>query len=421
MAQPVHRDQARKFLIGIVTVVVAGIIGLVGAIAQSGGALPGKQYTYVDAAFGSAGLLQERDEVTEYGVRVGQVTSIEYRDQQALVHLRLDGDQKVYRDAHASVFNHSALGRKYVELNPGNSTAGPLGGAAIPAAQTTSSTSLDNIFDVFDPATRTALASSLQQLGGGLIGHGADLQSVLVQSPGLVTSLGQITGTLASGQTDLPALLRSADVLVGRLAGHEKEISSLLAQTSTTLQAVNVDGGQPLHQALQALPGTLTQARQGLQSLNTPLADLQSTVTTVRPGAAALGASVTDLRAVLQNGPVPLDKVPGVATQATPAVQDLTTTLADARPLVPKVPEALAFADPLLRGLAPYAADSGRFFSENDLLSGSYGPDKHFFSAMVAFPGLDTLSLPDPTSLAQVDPYPAPGGGAWTVQPIGGK
>ncbi|HVW43594.1 MAG TPA: MlaD family protein [Amycolatopsis sp.] len=421
MPAAVHRDQARKFVIGVVTIVVIGVIGFVGARVQGGGSLPLKTYTNVSAAFGNVGLLQAEEDVTEGGVRIGQVTSIEYRDRQGIVHMRLDGDHQIYRDAHATIGNHSALGRKYVEIAPGTPAAGPLGDAEIPATQTTDSNSLDALFDVFDPQTRAGLDTSLQQLGGGMLGHSQDLHDVLSASPVLVTSLGDVTGTLASPDTDLPALLRSADTLTGRFQGHEQELSSLLEQTDTTLQALNVNGAKPLSDTIQALPSTLRQARAGLTSLNGPLADVQSAVTTIQPGGQALGASVPDLRAVLRDGTPVLNKVPGVAGQANPAVDDLTHTLADARPLVPKVSETLANADPLLAGLSPYASDAGRFFSEHDLLSGNYGPDKHFFSAMVAFPGLYNVSLPDPTSNSQVVPYPTPGGGAWAGQPNGGN
>lgn len=420
MPQAVHRDQTRKFLIGVITLVLIGVIGFVGIRVQGGGSLPLKKYTEVTAAFRDVGLLKPQESVTQGGVRIGEVVSIDHRNGHGIVQMRLEGDHKIYRDARARIGNHSALGRKYVELDSGTKSAGPLGNAQIPATQTNQSSSIDDVFEVFDSRTREALSTSLRQLGGGMQGHSQDLHDVLQNSPVLVNSLGTVTGTLADEQADLPALLRSADTLTARFEGREQQLGELLENTNSTLAALNVDDTRPLRDTIQALPDTLRRARDGLRSLNAPLADVESAVTTVRPGGRALGASVHDLRAVLRDGPPVLNKVPSVAGKANPAVDDLTHVMADARPLVPKVSRTLAVTNPLLQGLSPYASDAGRFFSEHDLLSGNYGPDKHFFSALVAFPGLYNASLPGVTSNSQVVPYPEPGGGAWAGQPNGG-
>lgn len=415
MAKPVHKNDARAFIIGGIALAIIAVVAYLGVTVQGGGQLPLKSYTYVNAAFADVGTLKKGQDVTQAGVRVGTVHSISYSHGSAVVTMRLDGDKAIYNDAHASIGNQSALGRKEVLLDPGTARAGALSDGTIPRSHTSSSTSLDDVFAVFDPRTRTSLQSGLGELGAGLGGHGQDLNDALQSAPGLVDGLNKISSAAASREADLPALLQSADRVAGHLESRSSDLADLTRQVDETVKAIATDGGDPLKRSIQELPATLTSARSGLQSLDGPLADLRVAMTRVRPGAAALAKAVPSTRAFLRSAVAPLEKVPGVSRQALPAVDALTRTMDDARPLAPRIVGSLQDAAVLLAGLAPYSTDIGHFFSEHDLLSGELSPDKHYFSAMLSLPGLRNLSVPDPQ--AQVVPYPRPNGGAWADNP----
>jgi len=415
MPRPIHREHARGFIIGVVTLVVLGGVATVGVLAQGGGRLPLKSYTYLTATFDNVGMLSRLNNVTQNGVRVGQVDDVKYVDGQAVVRLRLDGKKEIYADASASIANFSALGRKMIRLNPGNPSAGPIGPEGIPNSRTSDSQTLDDVLSAFDEKTRKGLRTSLRELGGGMAGYGPGLNDFVSNSPDIVKGIGRVTGSLADKDAQLPELLGAANELAGRFNGREDEIRALLRQTDDTLEALNVDKTRPLDRTISKLPGTLTSANTAFEKLNKPLNDLRVTLNDVKTGAPALGASAEDLRGFLRESVSPLHRLVGVSKQALPAVTSLTKTLNDARPLVQQLPPALADASVLLGALSPYSPDIGRFVSEHDLLSGSYAPDKHYFSAMLTLPGLYSASLPDP--LAESDPYPAPGYGAWNDNP----
>lgn len=419
MVKRVARNDARTLIIGCIALVVIAVIAYFGVTVQAGGQLPFKSYTYVKAAFGDVGTLKPGLDVTQNGVRIGEVRQIAFTNGRAVVTLRLDGNRAVYSNARASILSQSALGRKEVGLDPGSATAQPLGSETIPESQTTSSTSLDDVFAAFDPKTRASLQAGLSQLGGGLGGHGQDLNALLQHSAGLVGDLGTITTAAASSNANLPGMLQSANRLAGSLSARSAQLGQLLRQVNSTLNAVTVGAGRPLEQTIQELPSTLTSARTGLDSLDRPLSDLQAAMTSLRPGASALGAAVPATRDFLVRSVSALHKVQGVATLALPAVDSLTKTFVNAQPVAPRVAGSLADASVLLAGLSPYSYDIGRFFSEEDLLSGELSPSQHYFSAQLAFPGLRNLSLPDPTN--DMVPYPKPGGGAWADNPGGSK
>lgn len=423
MAKPVHRREARKFLIGLGIVGLLGVIGLIGAIVQGGGELPGKSYTYVKAAFDDVGTLNHLQDVTQNGIRVGAVSDIVFRDGKAVVTMRLDGEREIYRDASADVGtqrvrvgNESALGRRFIQFDPGEKKSGPLNGRTISASQTGSPGAVNDLFEAFDAKTRAALSSSLKELGGGLGGHSQDLHDVVHAAPDLLTDIGTISSALTGPDADVPTLLRDANSLVGRFEQRGEQLRALLRQADTTLQAINVDGAQPLDGTIRRLPGTLRQARAGLTAVNQPLADTRSAMRRLQPGGQALGRSADDLRAVFREGVRPLRKLPGVSRQATPAVEKLRHVFADARPLAPQLGRTVRFADVVLHHVAPYAKDIGMFVASHDLLSGRLEPNKHYFSAMLASPGLYNVSAPDPLA-PNTEYYPAPGGGAWADTP----
>jgi len=409
MTMPVHRDEARRFMFGIGTLALLVLVAIVGGIVQTGGALPGKKYTYVTATFSDVGILKSGKEVRTSGVRVGTVSEIEYDDGNAVVTLRLDGDRDVYADATAFVGNVSALGKKYVDLDPGTADAGELSEDGIPLAQTTPSSSVEDILGAFDPATRRQLKTALQELSTGLAGHGQDLNVVLARSPELLADVEAVTGALTGPEADLPGTLDSAAELVSRFRGREDQISALMHNSALTMDALSVDAGAPLRQTVEALPPLLDHARGALDALHPPLADARVAVHDLRPGGEALGRSSGALRDFLRNSVDPLQRVPGVAEQAEPVVVDLTATLADARPLVPRVRDGVRSLAELLFPAAPYAGDIGRFFSQHDLLSGTLGSDdKHYFAAMLTGVGLFSVNgLPDP--LYGQESYPVPG------------
>lgn len=418
----VHRTTARNFAIGVGGLLVFLGLAALGGIVSSGGEIPARDYTYVDAAFDNAGTIRVRQDVRIDSLIVGQISAIRHDGDHAVVTLRLNGDRPVYGNASARIWQESALARSFVELTPGDPSAGPLPGNVIPRVHTRDAIDLDQLFNVFDEPTRAALSSSLTQLGGGLLGHSGDLRDALRKAPPGLEDLGTVADTLSDPRTDLPGLLNSANRFMGHLDDRSAELRSLLRQTDATLAAVNVDDAQPLDQTLKDLPSTLVQARTALDSLNGPLADVRSAVTTIRPGGEALGAAAGDLRGVLREGVTPLRKVPDVAEQASPAVEDLTHTVSDARPLAPALLTTLDAADRLLAGLSPYSPDIGRFFSQlaapDGLLSGSIAPGQHYFGIFPTVPaGPGLVSVPDPTF--RTNPYPAPGGAAYRTNPDG--
>jgi phospholipid/cholesterol/gamma-HCH transport system substrate-binding protein len=419
MTTPEVRKRTRSFLVGLAALAALGVLGYVMFTANQG-RLPGSATTTVTAVFTDVGQADTNSEVRRNGQRIGSVAKIEVRDHHATVTMVLDGTVPIYGNATAAMWDQSALGQKFVELDPGDPSAGPLKGNTIAVTHTEPAHDLSQVLDIFDAPTRAAVRTALQQLGGGAAGYGPALNQFVSVAPRLLTNVGVVAEAASAPQTELPSLLRSGARLASRFDDDTQTIRTLLAQTNATLAAVNVDGTQPLRQSLRQLPGVLDGVDTALNSLHQPLADAQAAMVTLRPGAQALGQATPDLRGMLREAPAPLDKIPGVAKTAVPAIQELTHTLADARPLVPRLADGLSSAAVPLAVLAPYANDIATF---GDDMAGAMAPHdgfRHWLRLVLEVPNTSVVSGLGPLGAQPSDPYPAPGQAIRERDPNGG-
>lgn len=403
------RKAAVLFGVGVLVIVAAGFITFVAGTAASG--LPWESKTEVKAAFETVGSLKPGNDVRENSLRVGQVKSIEYHGGKAVATLQLDGDQPVYRDARAAIWDQSALAKRFVELHRGTERSGELGGGTIPTSRTASAADLDDVLNVFDPETRTKLGGAVRELGVGTGGHSQNLHDLLDTAPDLLNDAGTVSSALAGEEAQLPELLGETDRLVSQFQGHESRLGSLVGNLGETVDAVAVDDGAPLGQSLHSLPPTLNEVNGALDALRTPLADTKQAMSSLEDGADALGKATPDVRGVLREGVGPLEKVPPVGERAVPAVEDLTGTVADLRPLAPRLSQGLDDLAPPLEVLAPYAHDVVGFFGNaNSMVSTSLAPGVHVARLGLSIPGISVATggvVQDPGSHRV--PYPAPG------------
>nr|WP_245818713.1 MlaD family protein [Haloechinothrix alba] len=395
-------------MVGALGLVAVLVLVYVAGSAQSG--LPWQETSNVEAEFDDVATLEPGSEVRENGVRIGQVSDV-FQDEVTVATLQLDGDVPVYKDARAIIADESALANRFVELHRGSEQAGELGNHRIPVDQTVGATDLADLLDVFDKQTRDQMTSALRELGGGAAGHSENLHDLLSAAPDLLEDGGEVTAALASPEAELPALLHNVENLANEFHGREHQISGMVTQLDDTLRAVNVDSTEPLRDTLTELPDTLEDVRTEVSTLDQPLTDARVAVSGMREGTESLGHATPDLRGLLTESIEPLDKIPGVASKATPAVEDLTQTVADLRPLAPRLSEGLLDAAPPLEILAPYSQDIVTFFQRiKSFVSQSVGDGRHVARLGLGFSHLSTVAggaIEDPTLRRNV--YPEPG------------
>jgi phospholipid/cholesterol/gamma-HCH transport system substrate-binding protein len=442
MLKPESRVIQRSFFVGLGGLAVITILMYLTFSAQYGNPFASK--TEIKAVFSDLHALQLKDPVRQNSKGIGRVIDIEYEKGSAVVTLQVEegGDYKVYKNATAFVGDQSAVGSKFVGINPGTPESGELPGKVIPLAQTKSSRDISQVLNIFDDKTRTNTVGFLRNFGGGLAGHADGFRDFMHNAPSDLNGLGAIAGALSAKEANLPGLLTAADQLSSRFKGREPEIASLINQADQTFQAISVDNGKPLASILQKGPDTLAKVKSATDSLNAPLADAQQAMVDFQPGAQGLGASTNDLRGTLRDGVPVLNDTPDVADKAAPALKDLTPTFADVRPLAPKVTTFLNRFSTPLRALAPFSKELGYLFVRGNSFVSEGGADgvhharlNADFQGVYSFTGgfLQACNF-------QTNPYPKPGqadrdqtglnvkhqvpcgiSGKGLEQPIGGK
>jgi phospholipid/cholesterol/gamma-HCH transport system substrate-binding protein len=405
----IHRRRANAFYAGLGVVAVTAMATYLALTAPQG--LPWSEHTVVRVAFANTGQLDPGADVRQNSVRVGSVRSIDYHPGQAVVTLALDGDQPVYRDAHAAMWDQSALGQKFVELDPGHPQAGELGAdELLPAADTESATDIDGLLNVLDAPTRAALASTFRQVGLGMAGQGDQLNTLVRNSPQLLSDVGSVSRALAAPRTDLGGLFHTGAALARQFTGRTEELTTLVQQSNATLSALNTDQARPLSDSIAQLPATLTDFQAILDSLQGPVSDARTAVQTLRPGTDALGTATPDVRAVFRDAPRPLRMVPDVSDDAEPAIEALTSTFSDAKPLAPRLSDGFHGLRGLLAGLAPYSPDIRQFFTDGpSIFKDGENPSEHYLDVSLGPVNSSTAAGVTPCS---INNYPEPGGGA---------
>jgi phospholipid/cholesterol/gamma-HCH transport system substrate-binding protein len=428
MATPVERRAARTVVVGVVVLVIIGAVLFLTFKAQTGA--PFRTTTTVQAEFKDIHSLRTNDDIRANSKRIGRVSALAFApDGNALVTMEIDGDYPVYNDATAAIWDYSALATKFVELNRGTPGAGPLAGNTIRSEHTDGSKDLNQALEIFDQPTRTAATASVRELGGGLGGHSADLQSFIGSAPDILNSLGTVSDSLTGPGSDLRGVLASANQLAGTLQGRSQQIDALVGDADKTMASLAVDHGRPLGDTLERAPGTLAALRPALDRLDQPLADTEAAADALQPGAQSLANATPDLRSVLRDAPPILGKVPDVADSAKPAVESLTDTASAARPLVPRATETLGSVRGALERLAPYSPEIGQWILRvQSFVSEGSDPGTRFARIGLA-PGIPTVTGGLVKSGSQYNvPNPAPGqdpvtrdrGGLPQGLPIGG-
>jgi phospholipid/cholesterol/gamma-HCH transport system substrate-binding protein len=123
-------------------------------------------------------------EVTERGVTVGKVGSMELSDGNVIVELEIEHENKIPADVHATVAKLSAVGEQYVDLAP-QSAGGPYleDGSVIKAEDATvpldDAEFLLNLDKLVNSVDQDNLATVIEELGKGFTDLGPSLQRLI--------------------------------------------------------------------------------------------------------------------------------------------------------------------------------------------------------------------------------------------------
>jgi phospholipid/cholesterol/gamma-HCH transport system substrate-binding protein len=311
----------------------------------------------VRAIFNNAFTVIPGEDVKISGVKVGKIQSLDVTpDNKAAVVLDITepGFKDFRRDATCTIRPQSLIGERYVECTPtqpradGDREAASLpkikkgpgkGEYLLPATNTIKPVDIDLVGNIMRLPYRQRLSIIINELGTGLAGNGAALNSAIRQADPALQETDKVLAILADQNRTLAQLAKNGDTVLAPLARDKQKVADFIDKANTTAVA-SAERRSDIEASLQRFPALLQQLKPTMQQLG-DLADQMTPVLT------DLGANATDINTFIrQLGPFSQAGIPALKSlgdtsvtgrqallAAKPITQDLGTFSRNAKPL----------------------------------------------------------------------------------------
>ncbi len=230
-----------------------------------GGPTPFKAKPFeVKVPFNEATQLAEQSDVRISGVNVGKVRSIALapNGRQALATVDIeDKYAPIPESSRAILRTKTLLGETYIELTPGSSKGPEMkDGGTLPEANVAESVQLDEIFRTFDPETRAAFQSWMQEAAVAINGQGQSLSYALGQFEPTFTELDKLFRVLDTQRLAVSQLFSNGAKTFTALRGRDGELADLI-QSSNAVFQTTARRDQDIEALFKAFPTFLDESK----------------------------------------------------------------------------------------------------------------------------------------------------------------
>jgi phospholipid/cholesterol/gamma-HCH transport system substrate-binding protein len=330
---------ASPTLVGAVTVLVVVVAVFLAYQANNG--LPFVPTYQLSAQLPDANSMVKGNDVRIGGQRVGQITAITPENvtdapcpndptrrctgQVAKVDMNLNKDlEQLPEDSTIVVRSKSALGLKYLQINRGDSSQGFKPGSTMPlSAARPEPVEIDQVFNMFDSPTRTAIQTNLLEFGNALAGRGVALNAAIGQLKPLVERLTPVMRNLASPTTGLSNFVSSLSATAAEVAPVAQIQGQLFADLDTTFAALARVSRPFIQDTISKAPAAEDAAIAGLPTVTPFLANTARLFTELTPGFDAIRPVSSDISGAVVEGVKALRLSPAFNAQLDPTAQSL--------------------------------------------------------------------------------------------------
>jgi hypothetical protein len=353
---------ASPLLIGAITTLIVVVAVFLSYNANNG--LPFVPTYNIKVALPNASGLQPSNQVRIAGTRVGLVSKMTpYEDPRtgtitAIATLKLEKKiEPLPADTRAIVQSVSAIGLKYLELEKGSSHETLKADHTIPLAQVRDPVNIEELFNMFDKPTRTAIKINTNNFGNGLAGRGLGLNNTIAELRPLVTNAVPVLHNLALPQTSLRELFIALERASGQAAPVATQQAAFFteqdiffrewATVTKSLEEATVGGPPSLEQAIHSLP------------FQAPLIEKSTEfMRLLHPSATSLRTVAPELGHAFRVGAVNLSKATELNSKLAESSQALAAFAQNPVAAVglEDLTNTLAIGTPLIAGVAPEQA-----------------------------------------------------------------
>ncbi|MBV9214022.1 MAG: MCE family protein [Actinobacteria bacterium] len=330
-----------------------------------GGPIPLEPKGYrLGVRFPEAATLAEQADVRISGVKVGRVAKLARDGRYTRATLEIDSRfAPLRRDTHAILRQKTLLGETYVELTPGLRSAGTLrDGSTLPAAHVSPTVQLDEIFRTFDPTTREAFRTWMDQQGRALSPHGADLNDALGNLEPFAHDANQVLAVLHQQGADTRELVSDTGAVFDALTARDGQLADLISSSNRVFQTTAARNAD-LRQTMQILPVFLTEARATTDRLTQFATNANPLITQLRPAARELSPTLIDLHALAPDLKGLFQDLPVLIRASKRGFPALRRVLDNAKPLLGQLDPFLRNLNPVLDWIGLYKHEIAAFFA----------------------------------------------------------
>ena len=297
--------------------------------------LSAKKYE-LRVSFPEATTLAEAADVRIAGVNIGKVNSkdLDRGGNRTRVVLNIN---KRYaplpKDTRAILREKTLLGETFVELTPGNKSAGYLQDHAIlPNAQVEPTVQLDEILRIFDPKTKDAFRNWVQSSAIQIRGNAPqDLNDALGNLAGFAQDGADVLQVLHQQKRAVHQVVKNTGVVFHALNARQGQLRGLVVNSQRTFSATAAEQ-DALATTFEIFPVFLDESRITMERLQRFALNTRPLFVALKPAADNLGPTVHDLGAL---------------------APDLTNLFIHLKPVIRTAPKTLPDAARFLRGARP--------------------------------------------------------------------
>jgi virulence factor Mce-like protein len=315
-------------LVGAVTILVVIVAVFLAYNANNG--LPFVSTYDLKAKVPNANALVKNNEVRVGGVRVGvvrEVVPVQLGDGRVAAELSLRLDKSVEPlpvDSTITIRPKSALGLKFLQLTPGDSSDVFEPGETIPlGAYRPEPVDIDQFFDMFDEPTRKAIRQAQAGFGNALAGRGPQLNEGIGALRRLAVNSQATLRTIVEPSSDFAGFWEALEDLSATVAPVAETQASLFVALDRTFAAFARVSRPYIQETIEKGPPTLDAVNADLPAVRPFFRSSARFFTALKPGAKALGETSPVIADALHAGVPALNASPVLNNQLPPTAEAL--------------------------------------------------------------------------------------------------
>jgi phospholipid/cholesterol/gamma-HCH transport system substrate-binding protein len=332
-----------------------------------GGPIPLRPQGYrITTSFAEATQLATEADVRISGVPVGKVKEIEPDKSTGRSNVVIELEPRYVplpSNARAILRQKTLLGETYVELTPGTPDADPVPeGGALAESQVSETVQLDEIFRTFDPDTREAFQTWMQEQARGIGGYGRDLNDALGNLAPFAEDTAELVDILNRQEGAVTQLVSNTGVVFDALSERDGQLRSLIENANRVFQATAARDDQ-LKETFIALPTFERESQLTLDRLARFAQTTDPLITQLRPAARELSPTLRDLGALAPDLKVLFEELNPLIDASRTGFPAAERVLRDARPLIAQLVPVMRQLTPIFEFLGLYKRELTAFFA----------------------------------------------------------